>query len=161
MVARNSSTLTVTLPSEREITLTREFDAPRELLFEAFSKPEHVAQWWGQKGSTLVACDMDFRPGGAWRFVERAADGNEYGFRGQIREIVPPERIVQTFEFEGMPGHISVETMVLEDLGGRTRLTVTSAFDSVQDRDGMLQSGMEKGAGESYDRLAEYVRKLA
>jgi uncharacterized protein YndB with AHSA1/START domain len=161
MVAKNSSKLTVTLPSEREITLMREFDAPRELLFEAFTKPEHVAQWWGQKDSTLVVCDMDFRPGGAWRFVERAADGNEYGFRGQIREIARPERIVQTFEWEGLPGHISVETMVLEDLGGRTRLTVTSAFDSVQDRDGMLQSGMEKGAGESYDRLAEYVRKLA
>ncbi len=161
MVTHNSSTLNVSLPSEREITLTREFDAPRDLLFKAFTRPEYVAQWWGQKGSTLAVCDMDFRPGGAWRFVERAADGNEYGFRGQIREILPPERIVQTFEFEGMPGHISVETMVLEDLGGRTRLTVTSVFDSVQDRDGMLQSGMEKGAGELYDRLAEFVQTLA
>lgn len=161
MVAHNSSTLTVTLPSEREITLTREFDAPRDLVFKAFTKPEHVAQWWGQRGSTLVVCDMDFRPGGAWRFVERAADGNEYGFRGELREIDPPERIVQTFEWEGLPGHISVETMVLEDLGGRTRLTVTSVFDSVEDRDGMLQSGMEKGAGETYDRLAEYLQRLA
>src|ERR671935_3037718 len=100
---------------------------------------------------------MDFRPGGTWRFVERAADGNDYGFRGQIREIVPPERIVQTFEFEGMPGHVSVETMVLEDLdqGSRTRLTVTSVFDSVEDRDAMLSSGMETGAAEAYARLDE------
>jgi uncharacterized protein YndB with AHSA1/START domain len=161
MVTHNSSTLTVTLPSEREIRLSREFDVPRELLFEAFSKPEHVAQWWGQKDSTLAVCELDFRPGGAWRYVERAADGNEYGFRGQIREIVPPERIVQTFEWEGLPGHISVETMVLEDLGGRTRITVTSVFDSVEDRDGMLQSGMEQGAGELYDRLEAYAQSLA
>ena len=161
MVTHNSPRLTVSLPSPREITLTREFQAPRELVFEAFSKAEHLAHWWGQKDSTLAVCEMDFRPGGAWRFVERAADGNEYGFRGEVREIVPPERIVQTFEFEGMPGHISVETLVLEDLGGRTRMTVTSVFDSVEDRDGMLQSGMEKGAGESYDRLDAYLQTLA
>jgi uncharacterized protein YndB with AHSA1/START domain len=161
MVTHNSPRLTVSLPSPREITLTREFQAPRELVFEAFSKAEHLAHWWGQKDSTLAVCEMDFRPGGAWRLVEHAADGNEYAFRGEVREIVPPERIVQTFEFEGMPGHISVETLVLEDLGGRTRMTVTSVFDSVEDRDGMLQSGMETGAGESYDRLEAYLQTLA
>jgi uncharacterized protein YndB with AHSA1/START domain len=165
MVANNGSALTVTLPSDREIVLSRVFDAPRELVFEACSKPEHLARWWGQSGSTLVLCEMDFRPGGAWRFVERDASGNEWGFRGEIRDIAPPERVVQTFEFEGMPGHISVETMVLEDLiqdqDRKTRLTVTSVFDSVEDRDGMIQSGMEKGAGESYDRLAEYLRTMA
>ena len=159
--ATDGSRLHVTLPSDREIRLTREFQAPRELVFEAFSKPEHMARWWGQAGSTLAQCDMDFRPGGAWRFVERDAAGNEWGFRGEIREIVPPERIVQTFEFDGMPGHVSVETMVLEDLGGRTRLTVTSAFASVEDRDGMLQSGMETGASESYDRLEAYLRSMS
>jgi uncharacterized protein YndB with AHSA1/START domain len=158
--ATNGSKLQVTLPSDREIRLTREFQAPRELVFQAFSKPEHVAQWWGQAGSTLAQCEMDFRPGGSWRFVERDAAGNEWGFRGEIREIVPPERIVQTFEFDGMPGHISIETMVLEDLGGRTRLTVTSAFTTVEDRDGMLQSGMESGASESYDRLEAYLRTM-
>ncbi len=161
MVANNRSTLTVTLPSDREIVLTREFDFARDLVFEAFTKPEHIAQWWGPRGTTVPSCDMDFRPGGNWRFVSRDAEGNEFGFRGEIREVVPPERIVQTFEFEGMPGHISVETLRLEDLGGRTRMTVTSRFDSVMDRDGMLQSGMEKGAAESYDRLSEYLQTLA
>ena len=152
--------LTVTTPSDLEIVLTREFDAPRALVFEALSQPEHLRHWWGQAASTLVHCEMDFRPGGTWRFVERDQDGQEWGFRGEVREIVPPERIVQTFEWEGLPGHISVETMQLEDLGGRTRITVTSVFDSVEDRDGMLQSGMEQGAGESYDRLEAYLKTL-
>jgi uncharacterized protein YndB with AHSA1/START domain len=161
MPTTNSSTLTVTLPSDREIVLTREFDAPRDLVFEAFSKAEHMVHWWGPKGSTMQVSEMDFRPGGAWRFVERAADGNDYGFRGQYRDIVRPERIVWTFEFEGMPGHVSVETMIFDDLGGRTRITGTAVFDSVEDRDGMIQSGMEQGAAESYDRLADYLRTLA
>jgi uncharacterized protein YndB with AHSA1/START domain len=161
MPTTNSSTLTVTLPSDREIVLTREFDAPRDLVFEAFSKAEHMVHWWGPKGSTMQVSEMDFRPGGAWRFVERAADGNDYGFRGQYRDIVRPERIVWTFEFEGMPGHVSVETMIFDDLGGRTRITGTAVFDSVEDRDGMIQSGMEQGAAESYDRLGDYLRTLA
>ena len=161
MVANNSTTLKVTLPSDQEIVLTREFDFPRDLVFEAFTRPEHIAQWWGPRGTTVPSCQMDFRAGGKWRFVSRDADGNEFGFRGEIREVVPPERIVQTFEFEGMPGHISVDTLRLEDLGGRTRMTVTSQFDSVMDRDGMLQSGMEKGAAESYERLSEYLQTLA
>jgi len=155
-----SNTLTVTTPSNLEIVLTREFDAPRALLFDVLSKPEHVPHWWGQAGSTLTHCEMDFRPGGRWRFVERDKNGQESGFRGEIREIVPNERIVQTFEWEGLPGHISVETLQLEDLGGRTRITVTSVFDSVEDRDGMLQSGMEQGAAELYDRLEAYVKTL-
>jgi uncharacterized protein YndB with AHSA1/START domain len=155
------NTLTVSTPSDREIVLTRDFDAPRALVFEAMSKPEHLSQWWGPAGSTVAYIEMDYRPGGKWRVVERDAKGEEWGFRGEVREIVPPEKIVQTFEFEGMPGHISVETMRLEDLGGRTRLIVTSVFDSVQDRDGMLQSGMEKGAGESYDRLEAYLKTLS
>jgi uncharacterized protein YndB with AHSA1/START domain len=153
-----SSTLTVTLPSDKEIVLTREFDAPRDLVFRAFSSCDHLKHWWGQAGSTITECRMEFRPGGAWRMVERDAGGQEWGFRGEIREVVPPEKIVQTFEFDGMPGHVSVETLVLEDLGGtRTRLVTTSLFSSVEDRDGMIQSGMEKGASESYDRLAEYL----
>jgi len=154
------NTLTVTTPSDLEIVLTREFDAPRALVFDVLSKLEHLPHWWGQAASTLTHCEMDFRPGGKWRFVERDKEGQEWGFRGEVREIVPPERIVQTFEWEGLPGHISVETMQLEDLGGRTRITVTSVFDSVEDRDGMLQSGMEQGAGESYDRLEAYLKTL-
>jgi uncharacterized protein YndB with AHSA1/START domain len=104
---------------------------------------------------------MDFRPGGRWRFVQRGADGSEVAFRGVYREIVPPERIVNTFEFEGLPGHVSVETMTLVERDGKTTLTSTSRFDSAEDRDGMLRSGMEKGAAETYDRLAEHVAAMA
>jgi uncharacterized protein YndB with AHSA1/START domain len=156
-----TSTLTVTLPSDQEIVLTREFDAPRDLVFKAFTSCDHLKHWWGQAGSTITDCRMEFRPGGAWRMIERDASGQEWGFGGEIREIVPPEKIVQTFEFDGMPGHVSVDTLVLEDLGAsRTRLVTTSLFSSVEDRDGMIQSGMEKGASESYDRLAAYLETL-
>jgi uncharacterized protein YndB with AHSA1/START domain len=163
MIADNhaTNTVTVSLPSEHEISLSRDFDAPRELVFEAFSKPEHVARWWGQKDSTLPVCEMDFRPGGAWRFVEHAADGNDYGFRGEYRDIVRPERITWTFEFEGAPGHIVVETMTFEDLGGRTRIIGTSVFDTVEDRDEMYNSGMARGASEAYDRLDVVLQTLA
>jgi uncharacterized protein YndB with AHSA1/START domain len=156
-----NKTLSVSLPSDREIVLVREFDAPRDLVFEAFSKPEHMMHWWGPKDMAIPVCEMDFRPGGAWHMVHRDKDGNEFGFRGEYRDIVRPQRIVWTFEFEGMPGHISVETMNFEDLDGGTRITGTSIFDSVEDRDGMIQSGMEQGAAESYDRLDEYLRTMA
>jgi uncharacterized protein YndB with AHSA1/START domain len=157
---QQSETLTVTLPSDREIMMTRAFDAPRELVFEAHSKPEHMRRWWGRTGSTLTVCGMDFRPGGAWRFVEHQADGSGYGFRGEYREIVRPERIVQTFEFDGMPGHISVDTFTFVEQEGKTLLTSVSLFNSVEDRDGMLRSGMEQGAAETWDRLAKHLRTL-
>ena len=154
--------LTLTTPSDREIVMTLEFDAPRELIFEAHSSCEHVNNWWGPRKYSFELCEMDFRPGGKYRFVHRGPDGvEEHGFRGEYREIVPPERIVWTFEWEGMPGHISLDTLTLEDLGGgRTKLVSHSRFDSKEDRDGMLQSGMEEGAGETYDRLAEFVQTL-
>jgi len=137
--------------------MTRVFDAPRELVFEAHSKCEHMSRWWGPRGFTLPVCEMDFRPGGAYRFVQRGPDGAEYAFRGQYREIVPPERIVWTFEFEGMPGHVSVETATFTEQDGKTMLTATAVYDSVEDRDAVLQSGMEAGLRETWDRLAEYV----
>ncbi len=155
------SKLTLTLPSTREIVMTRVFDVPRHLVFEAHSKREHLEKWWGPRGYTLPVCDLDFRPGGAYRFVSRGPDGGEDAFRGEFREIVPPERITYTFEWEGMPGHISVETLVFEELDGQTRLTATSVYDSVEDRDGMLSSGMEQGAAETWDRLAELVETMS
>jgi uncharacterized protein YndB with AHSA1/START domain len=160
MTTSNRPALTVSVLSDTQIRMTREFPVRRELVFKAFSSCEHIKHWWGQAGSTMAQCEMDFRPGGKWRFVERGASGEEWGFRGEIREVAEPERIVQTFEFEGMPGHISVDNMTLEDLGGRTRVVVISEFASVEDRDGMLQSGMEQGAGESYDRLEAYLKTL-
>jgi uncharacterized protein YndB with AHSA1/START domain len=151
----------LSLPSDREIVLSRVFNAPRELVFEAHSKREHVERWWGPRGYTLPVCDLDFRPGGKWRFVSRSPDGQEDAFRGEFREIVPPERIVWTFEWEGLPGHISVETLVFEEIeGGKTRLIGTSVFDSKEDRDGMVESGMEEGAAETWDRLAEHLESM-
>lgn len=150
--------LTVTFPSDVEIKMVRVFDAPRALVFEAHSKAEHVKHWWG-RGNPLD-CEMDFRPGGTYRFVEHAPDG-DYAFRGEYREIKAPERIVQTFEFEGMPGHVCVETLELTEEGGKTTVTCVTRFDTKQERDGMAASGMEEGAGQSYDALAAYLAKLS
>jgi uncharacterized protein YndB with AHSA1/START domain len=159
MGARGSK-LEVTTPSDREIVMTRVFDAPRDLVFEAHSSCEHMMNWWGPRKYDVVDCEIDFRPGGRWRVVHRGPDGEEYAFRGVYREIVRPERIVWTFEFEGMPGNVSVETMTLEEHNGKTTFTGTSLFDTVEQRDGMLESGMESGAAETMDRLDEYLEVL-
>ena len=157
MVASESE-LKLTLPSDREIELTRVFDAPRELLFKTMLDPDLIPKWWGPRRYTTVVDKMDVRVGGKWRFANRAADGTEFWFNGEYREIVPPERVVQTFEFEGMPGHVAIETATFEDLGnGRTRLRARSVFPNKEDRDAVLSSGMESGARETYERLAEIV----
>ena len=148
---------TFAMPSDREMVMARVFDAPRELVFRAHTDPSLIPQWWGRASYTTTIDKMDVRPGGVWRFVQRGPDGNEYAFNGVYREIVPPERLVYTFEFEGMPGHSSAETVALEDRGGKTKLTATSVFQTVEDRDGMLKSGMEQGAIETWDRLAELL----
>jgi len=141
----------------------RVFDAPRHLVWEAMSKAEHYPHWWGPRGTTMLSCELDFRPGGSWRFVTRGPDGNEYAFRGEIREVVPPERIVQTFEFEGMPGAAMLDALTLTEQEGKTILTATSTLESGSPEavDAMLQSGMAEGAAETYDRLEEYARTLA
>ena len=156
----SSGTTTFTKPSDREITMSRVFDAPRALVFQAHTDPVHIPQWWGQRNSTTIVHTLDLRPGDAWRFIQRDPEGNEYAFRGEFREIVPPERLVYTFEFEGMPGHILVETVTFEEHDGKTTISSTSVFQSVEDRDGMLESGMESGAIESWDRLAELIETL-
>jgi uncharacterized protein YndB with AHSA1/START domain len=162
MSGSGSNQLKVTTPSDREIVMTRVFDAPRDLVFEAHTSCEHMSKWWGPRKYEVASCDIDFRQGGAWRIVHRGPDGvEEHGFRGEFKEIVRPERIVWTFEYEGMPGHVSVDTLTLEEHDGKTTLTATSVFDNVEDRDGMLQSGMESGAAETWDRLAEYLEVLA
>ena len=161
MAQNDSSALTLSLPSDLEIVMTYVFDAPRHLVFEAHTKCEHLKHWWGPAKYAVTACENDLRPGGSWRIVQRDSGGNEFAFHGEYREIVPPERIVRTFEFEGMPGHVSVETLVLTEQGGKTTLTPTALFDSKEDRDGMIASGMEGGANESMERLAEYLRTMA
>jgi uncharacterized protein YndB with AHSA1/START domain len=160
-MAASGSKLTVTTPSDREILMTRVFDAPRDLVFEAHSSCEHMSNWWGPRKYEFASCEIDFRPGGTWRIVHRGpGDEGDQGFHGEYREIVPPERIVWTFEWEGLPGHVSVETLTLEEEDGKTTVTATSVYDTVEDRDGMLQSGMESGASEAFDRLDEYLEVL-
>ncbi|MGI9098872.1 MAG: SRPBCC family protein [Solirubrobacteraceae bacterium] len=148
---------TVTTPAEREIHIERVFDAPRDRVFAAFTDPELIPEWWGPRDTTTVVDQMDVRPGGSWRFVMRDSDGSETGFRGTYREVTPPERIVQTFEWEGMPGHVSVDTATFEDLGDRTKVISTSIFHTTEERDGMLDSGMERGLNETYARLDELL----
>jgi uncharacterized protein YndB with AHSA1/START domain len=152
---------TVTTPSEREIHVERVFDAPREQVFAAFTDPELIPEWWGPRDTTTVVEQMEVRPGGRWRFVVRNADGSETGFQGTYREVSPPERIAQTFEWDGMPGYVSVETATFEDLGGRTKLIATTLFHTTEERDGMLASGMERGMNESYARLDDLLERLA
>ena len=151
----------VTTPTDREIHIERMLDAPRDLVFAVQTDPALIPEWWGPRGTTAVVDYMDVRAGGGWRFVIRNADGTETAFRGTYREVAPPERIVQTFEWEGMPGYVSVETHSLEDLGERTRVTTDVIFHTPEERDGMLASGMERGMNETYDRLDELLARVA
>jgi uncharacterized protein YndB with AHSA1/START domain len=151
----------VTTPTDREIHIERVFHAPRDRVFSAFTDPKLIPEWWGPRETTTVVDRMDVRPGGGWRFVMRNSDGSETAFRGTYREVTPPERIVQTFEWEGMPGHVSVETATFEDLGERTKVTTTSVFHTTEERDGMLASGMERGMNETYARLDELLARPA
>jgi uncharacterized protein YndB with AHSA1/START domain len=160
MATASSATTKVTLPSDLEILITREFDAPRELVFKAMTDPTLIPQWWGPRDQTTTVDKMDVRPGGTWRFVSTGPDGTKSAFRGEYREIVPPERVVQTFEWEPMAGHISLETATFTERDGRTLLTARTKFSSKEDRDGMIQSGMEKGLRETHDRFAELLAKL-
>ena len=142
----------ITLPSDREIRVERIFNAPRERVWQAMNDPALIAQWWG-RGNKLVIEKHEPVRGGRWRYVEHA-DGQSYGFEGKYREVVAPERVVRTFEWDGMPGHVIVETATLEDLGdGRTRLVSISLFHTSMERDGMLHSGMEGGMNASYAAL--------
>ena len=161
MTTANPETrIVTTLPSEREISMVRTFTAPRELVFRALIDPELVPKWWGQRSSTTIVDTLDARPGGKWRFVQQTPDGTEYGFHGEFREVVPPERVTWTFEFEGMPGHVSLEKLTLEERDGRTLARELSSFQSVEDRDGMIASGMERGVTDSNERLAEILATL-
>ncbi len=158
----NSDTYQVSTPSDREIRLTRLFDAPRALVFEAMTRPEHVARWWGclGEGYSVPTCEIDLRPGGKWRFVNRTPTGEEAVFYGEYREVSPPDRLVFTEIFAPFPDSGSVVTAVYTEEGGKTRLTVTARYPSLEVRDLVIGSGMERGAGISYDRLEDLVASL-
>jgi uncharacterized protein YndB with AHSA1/START domain len=157
--AQLSKNAIVTTPSEREIRIERIFNAPRERVWKAMTDPALLAQWWG-RGNRLTIERMELERGGHWRFVEHSPEGT-HGFEGRYREVTPPERIVQTFEWDGMPGHVAVESMTLEDLGdGRTRLTTLALFHTTEERDGMLHSGMEGGMNQSHAALDALLARL-
>jgi uncharacterized protein YndB with AHSA1/START domain len=143
---------TVTTPSAREIVTERVFDAPRELVWRAFTERDRLARWWG-RGHELTIERLEVARGGHWRFIEHT-DHGDHGFEGRYREVVPPERLAMTFDWDGNPGHVSVTTITLEDLGGgRTRVTTTALFHTAGERDGMLEAGMVDGMNESYAAL--------
>lgn len=155
-LAKTGPSLTVTTPSDREIVMTRVFDAPRRLVFEAMTKPEHMKHWFGPRGFTLPVCEVDFRVGGAWRSVLLKPDGKEMGMRGVYKEINAPERFVSTESFDDFPGE-SLNTLTFVEHDGKTTFTCSVLYPSREVRDAVLASGMEKGAGETYDRLAEHL----
>ncbi len=160
--AAHSGTFQCTTPSDTEITLTRLFDAPRELVWDAMTTPEHVKQWWGilDEHSSVPVCEIDLRVGGKWRFVGRNANGDIPAFYGEYKEIDRPNRLVYTEIFEPFPDGPSLVTQLLTEEQGKTRLTVTARYDSRATRDMVIGTGMEKGAAISYDRLEDLVRRL-
>jgi uncharacterized protein YndB with AHSA1/START domain len=151
---------TVTLPSDLEIMITRTFDAPAALVFDAWTTPEMVRRWWGWDSSSLVVCDIDLRPGGAWRYVTREADGRELGWHGTYHEIDPPHRLVSTEVFEGYPEGEATDTLTLSERDGTTTLTVVVLHSSRANRDGHVGSGMERGMQHSLDRFEDLVGSL-
>ncbi|MAT98231.1 MAG: ATPase [Anaerolineaceae bacterium] len=158
---KNKTTVTAE-PGKQELFVTREFDAPCELVYKAHTDPDLFVQWIGPRGLTMHLETFEPVSGGRWRFVHKDQEGNEYWFHGTFHEI-SPERMIQTFEFEGLPesGHVSLETMTLEALpNNRTKLTIHSVYQSVADRDGMVQSGMEQGITEGYERLDELMATM-
>ncbi len=159
MSTQKNQTLITVEPGRQEVFVIREFDAPRELVFKAHTDPNLFAQWIGPRGLSTTVEAFEPVSGGNWRFTQKDQDGNEYSFHGVFHEV-SPARVIQTFEYDGLPesGHVALETMTLEALpNGRTRLTNQSVFQSVADRDGMIQSGMEQGVNEGYERLDEVL----
>jgi uncharacterized protein YndB with AHSA1/START domain len=144
-------------PSEREFKMTHVFDAPREEVFKMTIDPALIPQWWGPRRLTTIVDKMDVRPGGEWRFIQHDSEGKEYAFHGTYQEIDRPNRLVYTFEYEDMPGDVMVETVVFEEVDGKTRLDVTDLFPSQESRDASLKAGMEAGAAESMERFAELL----
>lgn len=158
---KNQTTITAE-PGRQELFITREFDAPRRLVYKAHVDPELYIQWLGPRGYEMVLETFEPHSGGRYRYIHKDMDGNEFGFHGVFHEM-SEDLMIQTFEFEGLPerGHVILDTLRLEELpGGRTRVTIQSVYQSVEDRDGMIQSGMELGVNEGYERLDELLEKL-
>jgi uncharacterized protein YndB with AHSA1/START domain len=163
-MTQSANTLQVSTPSDREIVMSRAFDAPRALVFEAWTRPEHVRHWWGLRSSTMLVCEAEVRPGGSWRYVTTASDGAEVPFTGVYQEVTPPERLVYTEVYDVEPfntGDPAVNTAIFTEEEGRTLVTVTTVYPTKEVRDFVLGTGMEGGAAESMDRLVEHLKTMA
>jgi len=164
MTAKEATTMPKTEytiePGKQELVSTVVLDAPRELVFKAYTDPEIFVRWWGPSRYENKIIKYDSRSGGEWHVVQRGADGSEFGFRGVNHDVVAPERICQTFEYLGVPGHVALQTATFEPVGNKTKITAQIVFQSVMDRDGMVASGMRDGADESMDRLAKVLEEL-
>ena len=160
--SKNKTTITAE-PGKQELFIIREFDAPRELVFRAHTDPDLYAQWLGPRGLTTTFETFEPVSGGRYRFIQKDKDGNKYAFHGVTHEVTAPERIIGTFEFEGLPepGHVTLETTRFEALpGNRTRIITQSVFQSVEDRDAMIAAGMESGVVDGFERLDEILEKI-
>jgi uncharacterized protein YndB with AHSA1/START domain len=162
-MAVSSGTAQVTLPTDTQILITREFDAPKHLVYKAWTTPELVRQWWTAKRGSMTVCEIDLRVGGAWRYAMVADGGFEVGFHGEYREIVPNERLVSTEAYEGIPdadAHASLNTLTLTEVDGRTMLTVLVEHPTKEGRDMHVESGMEAGMQDAMDLLEEVAVSL-
>lgn len=157
---KNSETFKLELIGDKEIRMSRVFDAPKHLVFLAHTTCDHMKRWWGPRSTEFVECDIDFNVGGKWRIKIKTPEGQHVAFFGEYREIVKNERITWTFGFDGAPGDPAVETMTLEESGGRTTLTAVSTAPSKEARDAIVESGMEWGARETWDRLEEQLEGM-
>jgi uncharacterized protein YndB with AHSA1/START domain len=155
-----SGTANVTLPADEQILITREFNAPKHLVYKAWTTPDLVRRWWNAKRGEVTTCEIDLRVGGTWRYVMVTPDGMEVGFHGEFREIVPNERIVSTEVFEGMPDAAALNTLTLAEEDGRTTLTILVEHSSKEHRDGHINSGMEAGMQDAMDLLEEVAVSL-
>jgi uncharacterized protein YndB with AHSA1/START domain len=160
MAQTNSGTATVTLPKDEQILITREFDAPKHLVYEAWTTPEHVRRWWHAKRGEVTVAEVDLRVGGRWRYVMETEDGFEVGFHGEFREIVPNERIVSTEIYEGMPEAEAVNTVTFAEVDGRTTLTILVQHEMKEHRDAQIESGMEAGMQDAFDLLEQVAVSL-
>ena len=160
MRVTSSGTATVTLPTDEQILITREFDAPRELVFKAWTTPELVKRWWSARRGEVTTCEIDLRVGGTWRYVMVTEDGVEVAFHGEYREIVPNERLVSTEVFEGMPDAEALDTLTLTEQDGRTTLTILVQHQTREHRDAHIESGMEDGMQDALDLLEQVAVSL-
>jgi uncharacterized protein YndB with AHSA1/START domain len=160
MAVTSSRSAIVTLPTDEQILITREFDAPAHLVYEAYTTPEHIRRWWHAKCGEMTVADVDLRVGGGWRYAMVTPDGSEVGFHGEFREIVPNERIVSTEVFEGMPGAEALDTVTFAEVDGRTTLTILVQHTDKAGRDAHIESGMEDGLQNALDLLEELAVSL-